>query len=84
METADHLREAATATAEWRAAQDALAAAKEKRDKAIQRTHDAGSTQTDIVKATDLTRETIRRITNPDAANAVREAQRAARKEKTT
>lgn len=52
--------------------------AKECRNEAIRRAGSEGLTQTDIVKATGLTRETIRRILNPDAAEAVREA--AARK----
>ena len=70
------LTAAEEATARWEEAKDALAKAKEERDDAIRAAHEDGWPQTDIVKSTDLTRETIRRITNPDAAAAVRTAQR--------
>jgi DNA invertase Pin-like site-specific DNA recombinase len=70
------LAAAEAATARWKEAKDALDAAKEQRDEAIRQADTSGCTQTDIVRATGLTRETIRRITNPEAAEAVRRAQR--------
>lgn len=75
------LATAEVATARWKAAKDALDAAKEQRDQAIRQADESGCAQTDIVKATGLTRETIRRITNPEAAAAVRNAQRTTQKE---
>jgi DNA invertase Pin-like site-specific DNA recombinase len=75
------LAAAEAATARWKEAKDALDAAKELRDQAIRQADKSGCAQTDIVKATGLTRETIRRITNPEAAAAVRNAQRSTQKE---
>lgn len=75
------LAAAEAATARWKEARDALDSAKEQRDQAIREADKSGCAQTDIVKATGLTRETIRRITNPDAAAAVRNAQRSTQKE---
>jgi hypothetical protein len=74
------LAAAEAATAKWKEAKDALDSAKEQRDQAIQQADNSGCTQTDIVRVTGLTRETIRRITNPEAAAAVRAAQRSTRK----
>jgi hypothetical protein len=74
------LATAETATTRWRQAQAALEDAKKQRDQAIQQADKNGCTQTDIVRVTGLTRETIRRITNPEAAAAVRAAQRSTRK----
>lgn len=37
----------------------------------------AGATQKDIAEATGYTRETVRRIANPEAAEAIRNARRA-------
>jgi len=74
--TTNPLTTAKTATAKWRAAQEALEAAKEERDEAIRLASKSGCAQTTIAKETDLTRETIRRITNPEAAEAVRRSQR--------
>ncbi len=78
------LAAAEAATARWKEAKDALDAAKEQRDEAIRHADTSGCAQTDIVKATGLTRETIRRITNPPAAAAVRNAQRAAKRPQST
>lgn len=74
------LTEAQAATARWNAAKQALAEAKEQRDQAIRKAGEQGCSQTDIVRVTGLTRETIRRITNPEAAEAVRTAQRSAKR----
>lgn len=76
------LTAAETATGRWRKAQEALNAAKEERDQAIRQADGSGCAQTDIVRVTGLTRETIRRITNPEAAAAVRNAQRSTQKER--
>lgn len=73
----DPLEEAKTAATRWREAQSALEKAKEERDNAIRQAHEGGCAQRDLADATELTRETIRRITNPEAAEAVRAAQRA-------
>ena len=73
------LAAAEAATARWKEAKDALDAAKEQRDEAIRQADKHGCPQTDIVRATGLTRETIRRIANPEAAEAVRRAQRSAK-----
>ena len=70
------LAAAEAATARWKAAKDALDSAKEQRDEAIRQAAERGYAQTEIVRVTGLTRETIRRITNPEAAEAVRRAQR--------
>lgn len=56
--------------------------AKEYRDDLFRQAKAEGVKQTDIVKATGLTRETVRRVLNPDAAEAVREARKRAAKEK--
>lgn len=74
------LSAAEAATARWKEAKVSLDAAKEQRDEAIRQADKSGCAQTDIVKATGLTRETIRRITNPEAAAAVRKAQRSTQK----
>ncbi|MCP3017322.1 hypothetical protein NGM33_28725 [Nocardiopsis dassonvillei] len=68
------LTAAVTATQRWRDLKDQLEQAKQDRDDAIRKADAAGNTQTDLVKRTDLTRETIRRITNPEAAEAVKRA----------
>lgn len=75
------LAAAEAATIRWKEAKDALDSAKERRDQAIRQANESGCAQTDIVKATGLTRETIRRITNPEAAAAVRNSQRSTQKE---
>jgi len=56
--------------------------AKKYRDEKFRQAKAEGATQTDIVKATGLTRETVRRVLNPDAAEAVREARKRSAKEK--
>ncbi|ASU83564.1 hypothetical protein CDO52_12885 [Nocardiopsis gilva YIM 90087] len=80
----DELTAAVAAAQRWRDLKDLLEQAKHDRDTAIRKAADAGVAQTDLVKRTDLTRETIRRITNPEAAEAVRksaaEKRRAAKK----
>lgn len=76
------LAAAEAATARWKEAKGALNTAKEQRDEAIRQADESGCAQTEIVRATGLTRETIRRITNPEAAEAVRMAQRTARQER--
>ena len=76
------LAAAEAATTRWKEAKDALDSAKEQRDQAIRQADESGCAQTEIVKATGLTRETIRRITNPEAAEAVRRAQRTAKPER--
>lgn len=76
------LAAAEAATARWKAAKDALDSAKEQRDEAIRQAAERGYAQTEIVRVTGLTRETIRRITNPEAAEAVRRAQRTAKPER--
>lgn len=53
-----------------------------KRDEAIRRAKAKGLRQKDIVKETEYTRETIRRILNPDAAEAVRRAAAARRQQR--
>lgn len=54
--------------------EQATNAAKHERDKAIRQAKTAGMTQKQIVEATGYTRETIRRILDPAAAEAVRRA----------
>lgn len=76
------LTAAEAATARWKEAKEALDAAKEQRDDAIRDADKSGCAQADIVRATGLTRETIRRITNPEAAAAVRKAQRSTKRSK--
>lgn len=51
-----------------------LEEAKQRRADKIRQAHKEGMTQKEIVAATGYTRETIRRILNPDAAEAVKEA----------
>lgn len=53
---------------------EAIDVARENRDEAIRQAKNQGLTQADIVRATGYTRETIRRILNPQAAEAVRQA----------
>lgn len=48
--------------------------AKEERDQAIRAAKESGMPQKEIVDATGYTRETIRRILNPAAAETVRQA----------
>lgn len=60
----------------------ALEDAKQRRADKVRQAHEEGMTQTEIVKATGYTRETIRRILNPDAAEAVKEAAARKRAEK--
>lgn len=48
--------------------------AKTERDEAIRAADKDGWTQTDIVKETGLTRETVRRIADPEVAEAVKRA----------
>ncbi|MFE1170496.1 hypothetical protein [Nocardiopsis sp. NPDC058789] len=54
--------------------EQALDDAKDKRDAAIRQAKTDGMSQKEIVEATGYTRETIRRILNPDAAEAVKQA----------
>jgi hypothetical protein len=75
------LEAAAAGTETYKRLEAEMKAAKEQRDQAIRQADRSGYAQTDIVKATGLTRETIRRITNPEAAAAVRNAQRSTQKE---
>ena len=75
------LEATAAAVAMYKRLEEEVRAAKEQRDQAIREADENGCAQTDIVKATGLTRETIRRITNPEAAAAVRNSQRSAQKE---
>lgn len=72
-------REIAAAQEEYEAA---IEEAKKQRAEKFRQAKEEGATQTDIVKATGLTRETIRRILNPSAAEAVREAAARRRAEK--
>ena len=76
------LAAAEAATARWKEAKGALDTAKEQRDEAIRQADESGCAQTEIVRVTGLTRETIRRITNPEAAEAVRKAQRTVKPER--
>lgn len=48
--------------------------AKKDRDDLFRQAKEEGARQADIVKATGLTRETVRRIIDPKAAEAVKEA----------
>ena len=54
--------------------EQATDAAREERDQAIRQARADGMSQKDIVEATGYTRETIRRILDPAAAEAVRRA----------
>lgn len=54
--------------------EQATDAAREERDNAIRQARADGMSQKDIVEATGYTRETIRRILDPAAAEAVRQA----------
>lgn len=55
---------------------EAIAKAEAERTHAVQLALTAGSTQKDIAEATGYTRETVRRIANPEAAEAIRNARR--------
>ena len=75
--------ELATAASHYK---EVVEQAKQERDTKIRQAAEEGWKQTDIVKETGLTRETVRRITNPEAAEAVRRseaARRAAKKKET-
>lgn len=54
----------------------AIAAAEDERATAIRAALADGRTQKDISDLTGYTRETVRRIANPEAAEAIREARR--------
>ena len=56
--------------------------AKKDRDELFRQAKEEGARQADIVKATGLTRETVRRILDPKAAEAVKEAAARRRAEK--
>ncbi|MFE1170484.1 hypothetical protein [Nocardiopsis sp. NPDC058789] len=56
--------------------------AKRERDELFRQAKEEGARQADIVKATGLTRETVRRILDPKAAEAVKEAAARRRAEK--
>lgn len=62
--------------------EQATDAAREERDQAIRQAKAADMSQKDIVEATGYTRETIRRILDPDAAEAVRQAAAERRRER--
>lgn len=51
--------------------------AEKQRTEDVKAALEAGATQKDIAEATGYTRETVRRIANPEAAEAIREARRA-------
>jgi len=70
----DTLTTAGEATRHWKSLEDQMKEAKTERDEAIRTADTDGWTQTDLVKETGLTRETIRRIVNPEAAEAVKKA----------
>lgn len=82
---ADTLKAAGDATRRWKDLEAQLKQAKADRDDAIRAADADGWEQKDIVTETGLTRETIRRIVNPEAAEAVKRAaaekRRAAKKE---
>jgi len=54
----------------------AVADAEKQRTADVQAALAAGATQKDIAEATGYTRETVRRIANPEAAEAIRNARR--------
>jgi hypothetical protein len=56
--------------------EEAVAAAEAERTAAVKAALAAGTPQKDLVDATGYTRETLRRIANPEAAEAIREARR--------
>jgi CRP-like cAMP-binding protein len=56
--------------------EDAVANAEKERTADVQEALAAGATQKDIAEATGYTRETVRRIANPEAAEAIRNARR--------
>lgn len=57
--------------------EDAVEDAEKQRTADVLEALEAGATQKDIAEATGYTRETVRRIANPEAAEAIREARRA-------
>ncbi|MFJ8538157.1 hypothetical protein [Streptomyces sp. NPDC093591] len=54
--------------------------AEKQRTADVQEALAAGATQKEIADATGYTRETVRRIANPEAAEAIRSARRAAKR----
>lgn len=78
------LKNAREATNRWRELTEALEHAKHERDQAIRAAAESGCAQVELIKETELTRETLRRILNPEAAAAVKKsaAQRRAAKKK--
>jgi CRP-like cAMP-binding protein len=56
--------------------EDAVADAEKQRTADVQSALAEGATQKDIAEATGYTRETVRRIANPEAAEAIRNARR--------
>jgi hypothetical protein len=56
--------------------EEAVAAAEAERTAAVKAALAAGTPQKDLVDATGYTRETLRRIANPEAAEAIRNARR--------
>lgn len=58
----------------------AVADAEKQRTEDVQEALAAGATQKDIADATGYTRETVRRIANPEAAEAIRSARRATKR----
>ena len=56
--------------------EDAVADAEKQRTADVQAAIADGATQKDIAEATGYTRETVRRIANPEAAEAIRNARR--------
>lgn len=56
--------------------EDAIADAEKQRTADVQAALTEGATQKDIADATGYTRETVRRIANPEAAEAIRNARR--------
>jgi CRP-like cAMP-binding protein len=55
----------------------AVEGAEKQRTEDVKAALEAGATQKDVADATGYTRETVRRIANPEAAEAIREARRA-------
>jgi CRP-like cAMP-binding protein len=56
--------------------EDAVADAEKQRTADVQAALAVGATQKDIAEATGYTRETVRRIANPEAAEVIRNARR--------